>query len=61
MSNNGIYIALGGSGIKSLARLKAKIYAEYSDKSLFEQENNFLFIYTQTTMHNFLRLIVFYK
>ena len=46
MSKNGIYIALGGSGIKSLARLKAKIYAEYSDKSLFEQENTFLFIDT---------------
>jgi hypothetical protein len=42
----GIYIALGGSGIKSLAPLKAKIYAQYSDKSLFEQENTFLFIDT---------------
>jgi hypothetical protein len=39
MSSNGIYIALGGAGIKSLARLKAKIYAQYSDKSEFEQEN----------------------
>jgi hypothetical protein len=42
MNNNSIYISLGGAGIKSLARLKAKIYAEYSDKSLFEQENIFL-------------------
>ena len=46
MINNGIFIALGGSGIQSLARLKAKIYAEYSDKFLFEQENTFLFIDT---------------
>ena len=28
MRNNRILIALGGAGIKSLARLKAKIYAE---------------------------------
>lgn len=42
----GIYISLGGAGIKSLARLKAKIYAEYIDKSLFEQENTFIFIDT---------------
>ena len=40
----GIYISLGGAGIKSLSRLKAKIYAEYIDKSLFEHENAFLFI-----------------
>ena len=46
MRNNRILIALGGAGIKSLARLKAKIYAEYSDKSLFEQENTFIFIDT---------------
>ena len=46
MTNSRLYIALGGSGIKSLARLKAKIYAEYSDKSLFERENTFLFIDT---------------
>ena len=42
----GIYISLGGAGIKSLSRLKAKIYAEYIDKSLFEHENAFLFIDT---------------
>jgi hypothetical protein len=42
MNNNSIYIALGGAGIKSLARLKTKYYAEYSDKSLFELENGFL-------------------
>jgi|GEM_PF-6634476 len=46
MRNNGIFIALGGSVTQSLAQLKAKIYAEYSDKSLFEQENSFLFIDT---------------
>ena len=44
MTNCGLHIAHGGSRIKSLARLKAKIYAEYSDKSLFEHENAFLFI-----------------
>jgi len=55
----GIFIALGGSGIKSLALSKAKIYAEFSDKSLFEQENNFLVIDTHTTIYNFLSLIVF--
>jgi hypothetical protein len=44
MTNSYLYIALVGAGIKSLARLKAKIYAKYLDKSLFEQENSFLFM-----------------
>lgn len=28
----GIYIGIGGSGVKSLARLKAKIHESYTDK-----------------------------
>jgi hypothetical protein len=36
MSKNGLFIALGGSGIKSLARLKAKIYAEQLKKQIEE-------------------------
>lgn len=50
----GIFLALGGSGIKSLARLKAKIYAEYSDKSLFEEKNTFPFIDTDNNDVNIL-------
>lgn len=54
----GIFIAIGGSGIKSIAPLKAKIYAEYLVKSLFEQENNFVVIDKKNTLHNFHNLIV---
>jgi len=42
----GIFIGIGGSGVKSLARLKAKIYESYTDKELFNKENSFIFIDT---------------
>jgi len=42
----GIFIGIGGSGVKSLARLKAKIYESYQDKELFTRENSFIFIDT---------------
>lgn len=42
----GIFIGIGGSGIKSLARLKAKIYESYTDKELFNEDNSFIFIDT---------------
>ena len=42
----GIFIGIGGSGVKSLARLKAKIYESYSDKELFSKETSFIFIDT---------------
>jgi len=42
----GIFIGIGGSGVKSLARLKAKIYESYQDKKVFNKENSFIFIDT---------------
>ena len=42
----GIFIGIGGSGVKSLARLKAKIYESYIDKEQFNKENSFIFIDT---------------
>ena len=42
----GIFIGIGGSGVKSLARLKAKIYESYTDKDKFNDENSFIFIDT---------------
>lgn len=44
----GIFIGIGGSGVKSLARLKAKIYESYADKDKadFNKENSFIFIDT---------------
>ena len=42
----GIFIGIGGSGVKSLARLKAKIYESYTDKEDFNKENSFIFIDT---------------
>jgi len=42
MTNSRLYFALCGADIKSLARLKPKIYAEYTVKSLVEQDNSFL-------------------
>ena len=42
----GIFIGIGGSGVKSLARLKAKIYESYADKEEFSKKNSFIFIDT---------------
>jgi hypothetical protein len=42
----GIFIGIGGSGVKSLARLKAKIYESYADKEQFSKDNSFVFIDT---------------
>ena len=42
----GIFIGIGGSGVKSLARLKAKIYESYADKEAFSKDNSFIFIDT---------------
>ena len=42
----GIFIGIGGSGVKSLARLKAKIYESYPNKEQFSKENSFIFIDT---------------
>ena len=42
----GIFIGIGGSGVKSLARLKAKIYETYPDKKEFNNQNSFIFIDT---------------
>lgn len=44
--NPGIFIGIGGSGVKSLAKLKAKIYNSYKDKEQFDKENSFIFIDT---------------
>ena len=44
--SHGIFIGIGGSGVKSLAKLKAKIYESYSDKELFSKETSFIFIDT---------------
>jgi len=42
----GIFIGIGGSGVKSLSKLKAKIYNSYKDKEQFDKENSFIFIDT---------------
>jgi hypothetical protein len=42
----GIFIGIGGSGVKSLAKLKAKIYESYTDKEKFNEDNSFIFIDT---------------
>jgi hypothetical protein len=47
----GIFIGIGGSGVKSLARLKAKIYESYTDKEEFSKENSFIFIDTDINDH----------
>ena len=43
----GIFIGIGGSGVKSLARMKAKIYESYADKEAFIKDNSFIVIDTE--------------
>jgi hypothetical protein len=44
--NTGIFIGLGGAGVKSLARLKSKMYALYKESDLLAKfdEHSFIFI-----------------
>ena len=51
--NPGIFIGLGGAGVKSLARLKAKMYALYKDSDLLAKFDEHSFIFIDTNIDDF--------
>jgi hypothetical protein len=54
--NPGIFIGLGGAGVKSLARLKAKMYALYKESDLLAKFDEHSFIFIDTNRHDIERL-----
>jgi hypothetical protein len=50
--NPGIFIGLGGAGVKSLARLKAKMYALYKESDTLAKFDEHSFIFIDTDIHD---------
>jgi hypothetical protein len=44
----GIFIGLGGAGVKSLARLKAKMYALYKESDALSKFDEYSFVFIDT-------------
>lgn len=54
--NSGIFIGLGGAGVKSLARLKTKMYALYKESDVLAKFDEHSFIFIDTDRHDIERI-----
>ena len=56
--NPGIFIGLGGAGVNSLARLKAKMYVLYKDSDALAKFDEHSFIFIDSNLSSQIMLIL---